>query len=80
MKFILSRLITGRLETLIFKMIEKLVGSMLPNENIYHCDCLAKETLAIRKVDLFSWISIQMSREKRTFVSHVYFKLIEISL
>ena len=40
---------------------------IMPNGIIYHYVCLAKETLAIRKVDLFSWISIQMSREKRTF-------------
>ena len=50
---------------------------IMPNGNIYHCDCLANERLAIRKVDLFSRISIQMSRKKRTFVSHVYFILIE---
>lgn len=33
---------------------------IMPNGNIYHCDCLANERLAIRKVDLFSRISIQM--------------------
>ena len=32
----------------------------MPNGIIYHYVCLANERLAIRKVDLFSWISIQM--------------------
>ena len=36
-----------------FKCYKKSVGSLMPNGNAYHSDCLAHERLAIRKADCY---------------------------